>query len=137
MISIRERPPQLTKAGQQASRALSQLAAHGRLFQYAPGQFSDGTRNLAEKIPGWVERLLLPRLSTIEAKIDRVDGKVDALEKVVNARFQSVETQIDAKFRSVETQISELKERFNIAQELAVVKAQVKDLRDKLGSTSS
>jgi len=92
---------------------------------------------LAEKIPGWVERLLLPRLSTIEAKIDRVDGKVDALEKVVNARFQSVETQIDAKFRSVETQISKLKERFNIAQELAVVKAQVKDLRDKLGSTSS
>ena len=92
---------------------------------------------MAEKIPGWVERLLLPRLSTIEAKIDRVDGKVDALEKVVNARFQSVETQIDAKFRSVETQISKLKERFNIAQELAVVKAQVKDLRDKLGSTSS
>ena len=92
---------------------------------------------MAEKIPGWVERLLLPRLSTIEAKIDRVDGKVDALEKVVNARFQSVETQIDAKFRSVETQISELKERFNVAQELAVLKAQVKDLRDKLGSTSS
>jgi len=75
----------------------------------------------------------LPRLSTIEAKIDRVDGKVDALEKVVNARFQSVETQIDAKFRSVETQMGELKERFNIAQELAVLKAQVKDLRDKVG----
>lgn len=92
---------------------------------------------MAEKIPGWIERLLLPRLSTIEAKIDRVDGKVDALEKVVNARFQSVEIQIDAKFRSVETQMVELKERFNIAQELAVLKAQVKDLRDKVGSTSS
>ena len=62
---------------------------------------------------------------------------MDALEKVVNARFQSVETQIDAKFRSVETQMAELKERFNIAQELAVLKAQVKDLRDKVGSTSS
>jgi len=83
---------------------------------------------MAEKIPGWIERLLLPRLSTIEAKIDRVDGKVDALEKVVNVRFQSVETQIDAKFRSVETQMAELKERFSIAQELAVLKAQVKEL---------
>jgi hypothetical protein len=83
-------------------------------------------RNLAEKIPGWIERLLLPKLSTIESKIDRVDGKVDALEKVVNARFESVETQMDAKFRSVETQMDakfrsvetqmgELKERFNIA----------------------
>jgi hypothetical protein len=83
-------------------------------------------RNLAERIPGWIERLLLPKLTTIEAKVDRVDGKVDALEKVVNAKFESVETQIDAKFRSVETQIGELKERFNIAQELAVLKGQVK-----------
>lgn len=36
---------------------------------------------MAEKIPGWIGRLLLPKLSTIEAKIDRVDSKVDALEK--------------------------------------------------------
>ena len=92
---------------------------------------------MRKKIPGWIERLLLPKLSTIESKIDRVDGKVDALEKVVNARFESVETQMDAKFRSVETQMGELKERFNIAQELAVLKAQVKDLRDRVGSMPS
>lgn len=75
---------------------------------------------MAEKIPGYIERLLLPKLSTIEAKIDRVESKVDALEKVVDARFESVETQI-----------GELKERLNIVQDLAVLKAQVNELRAK------
>jgi len=45
----------------------------------------------SEKIPGWVERLLLPKLSEITGNIKAVNGRIDALDSTMTTRFDSLE----------------------------------------------
>jgi hypothetical protein len=50
----------------------------------------------AEKIPGWIERLLLPKLSKISGEIRAVNGRIDALESNMNTRIDSLERRLAA-----------------------------------------
>jgi hypothetical protein len=70
---------------------------------------------VAEKVPGWVERLLIP---TLESKIRSiVKEEVGHLEKVMDARLEAVNSKIDS-----------LEKRFPAVQEFAEIKARLNDL---------
>jgi len=61
---------------------------------------------MAEKIPGWVERLLIP---TLESKIRTiVSEEVGHLEKVLDARFLGIHSEI----RRVDEKLDSLEKRF-------------------------
>ena len=85
---------------------------------------------VAEKVPGWVESLLIP---TLESKIRSiVKEEVGHLEKVMDARFEAVNSKMDARFDSVNTRfeavnekIESLEKRFPAVQELAEIKARL------------
>jgi tetrahydromethanopterin S-methyltransferase subunit G len=67
----------------------------------------------ANKVPGWVERMLIP---TLEAKIRTIVAEeVAHLEKVMDAKFEAVNTRIDS-----------LEKRFPAVQEIAEIKARLK-----------
>jgi outer membrane murein-binding lipoprotein Lpp len=40
----------------------------------------------AEKIPGWIERLLMPKLSEISGDIKAINARIDALESNMNTK---------------------------------------------------
>ncbi len=46
----------------------------------------------AEKIPGWIERLLLPKLSEISGDIKALNGRINALESNMTIRMDSLES---------------------------------------------
>jgi len=70
---------------------------------------------VAEKVPGWVETLLIP---TLESKIRSIVREgVSHLEKVIDARFEAVNTKIDS-----------LEKRFPAVQELAEIRARLKEI---------
>ena len=70
---------------------------------------------VAEKVPGWVERLLIP---TLESKVRAVvKEEVGHLEKVMDARFEAVNTKIDS-----------LEKRFPAVQEFAEIKARLAEI---------
>ncbi len=70
---------------------------------------------VAEKIPGWVERLLIP---TLESKIRSiVREEFDHFEKIMDARFEAVNTRIDS-----------LEKQFPAAKELAEIKARLNQI---------
>lgn len=75
-----------------------------------------GTERLAEKVPGWVERLLIPTLETRVRAIvkEEVRDEVGHLEKTMVAKFDAVDTKIDA-----------LEKRFPMIQEIADLKARL------------
>jgi capsule polysaccharide export protein KpsE/RkpR len=75
---------------------------------------------MAEKIPSWIERLLLPRLSSMEGEL-----------KAINARIDSVKTEMNAKFETVNTKIESLDKRLDVVQRLSVLEAKVRDLEKK------
>jgi tetrahydromethanopterin S-methyltransferase subunit G len=70
---------------------------------------------VAEKVPGWVERLLIP---TLESKIRSiVKEEIGQLEKVMDARFEAVNSKIDS-----------LEKRFPTVQEFAEIKARLNEI---------
>ena len=83
---------------------------------------------IAEKIPSWVERLLIP---TLESKVRAiVSEEVGHLEKVLDARF----TGIHSEMRRVDEKIDSLEKRFPTVQELAEIKARLSQVESKVSS---
>ena len=74
-----------------------------------------------ERIPGWVERLLIPTLESRVRSI--VKEEVGNLEKVLDARFEAVSTKIDS-----------LEKRFPTVQELAEIKARLSLVESRVSS---
>lgn len=127
---------------------------------------------MAEKIPGWIERLLLPRLSSLEgdikefrgeargelksihtrldsvekevrAELKAINARLDAVEKGLNARLDlvekgltarlsSVENGLNARLDAVEKGLEDLKSRMTLIQDVAMLKAEVKELKQSL-----
>jgi archaellum component FlaC len=78
-----------------------------------------------EKIPSWIEHLLLPKLSTIEGelkaintRIDSVEDRVGSLRNEMLSKFEATDNKIDSlrnemlsKFEGVDIKITSLDER--------------------------
>jgi hypothetical protein len=60
----------------------------------------------AEKIPGWRERLLLPKLSEISGDIKAINTRLDSIEK----RIPVIE-----KITALELKIADLEKRLAVA----------------------
>jgi len=112
---------------------------------------------IAEKVPGWVGRFLIPEIErvvdqrilmlreTMDAKFKAVDAKFEAID----ARFESMDAKFDAKFNglekevlslrnemnarfsSIDTRLNEIEKRIDVVQRVAVLEAQVKELRER------
>jgi archaellum component FlaC len=92
-----------------------------------------GAEKLAEKVPGWVERLLIP---TLESRVRAiVKEELGHLEKTMNARFEGIEARfggVDARFDGVEakldavnTRIDSLEKRMKLVEDIADIKARL------------
>ena len=83
---------------------------------------------MAEKNPGWVERLLIP---TLESKVHSiVSEEAGHLEKVLDARFDGVHSEI----RRVDERIGSLEKRFPEVREIAEIKARLSQVESKVSS---
>lgn len=83
---------------------------------------------MAEKVPGWVERLLIP---TLESKVRGiVSDEVGQLEKLLDAHFDGVQSEI----RRVDERISSLEKRFPEVREIAEIKARLSQVESKVSS---
>lgn len=88
---------------------------------------------IAEKVPGWVERLLIP---TLESRVrEIVKEEVGHLEKVMEARFEAVnasidslEKRMDSRFEAVNSGIDSLEKRLPVVQELAEIKVRLAEV---------
>ncbi len=79
---------------------------------------------MAEKVPGWLERILLPQISEIKGELKAMDARMDGEFKAVHSEISRVEETLGAK-------IEALDERMDVTQRLAVVEEQLKELRAK------
>jgi hypothetical protein len=81
---------------------------------------------IAEKVPGWVERLLIP---TLESRVrEIVKEEVGHLEKIMEARFEAVNARIDSLEKTFSARIDSLERRLPVVQELAEIKARLAEV---------
>ena len=99
-----------------------------------------GAEKVAEKIPGWVERLLIPSIETRVRTI--VKEELGHLEKTMNAKFEGMEARfqaidirfdavaarfdwVDAELDAVNTRMDSLEKRMNLVGDIADIKARL------------
>jgi Skp family chaperone for outer membrane proteins len=77
---------------------------------------------MAEKIPGWLQRVLLPQLSEVKGELKAMDAKMEGEFKAIHSEIRRVEEKLS-------TKIDELDKRMDVTQRLTIVEEQLKELR--------
>jgi hypothetical protein len=95
-------------------------------------EYSDritGMSRIAEKVPGWVDRLLIP---TLESKVrEIVKEQVGHLEKIMETRFEAVNARIDSLEKTFSARIDSLEQRLPLVQELAEIKVRLAEVEKR------
>ena len=85
-----------------------------------------GVGRVADEVPSWVERLLIP---TLESRVRAVvKDEVNHLEKVMNAKFDAVDSRFDgvgARFDGMEAKFESLEKRISMIEDIADLKARL------------
>jgi len=84
----------------------------------------------AEKVPSWIERLLMPQLNEIKGELKSLHARIDALESNMNTRFESLESNMNTRFESVDTKIDSL--RNELKGEVSGVQKEISSLRTEM-----
>jgi predicted nuclease with TOPRIM domain len=88
---------------------------------------------MADKVRGWLERVLLPQISEVKGELRAMSGRIDGEFKAVHSEIKSVEdtlsTKIEEADRRLSSKIDELDKRMDVTQRLSVVEEQLKELR--------
>ncbi len=80
---------------------------------------------MAEKVPGWLERILLPQISELKGEIRAINARFDGLEGKVEGEFAAVHSEI----KWLDGKIESLDKRMDFSQRLATVEERVHELQ--------
>ena len=90
---------------------------------------------MTEKIPGWLERVLLPRLSEMAGEVKAVNVRIEALDEKLSTKIDEAEKRLAAKIDGVDkrlaAKIDDLDKRLDMAQRLAVLEAKMSELHPR------
>ena len=97
---------------------------------------------MAEKVPGWLQRILLPQISELKGDIKRLEGRIDGVDgriEGVDSRIEGVEGTIEGiegRIEGVEGKIEGLEGQINGLQGrmdggFAAVHSELKRLDEK------
>ncbi len=63
---------------------------------------------IAEKVPAWLERVLLPSLNEIRGEIKAVNTRIDSLDEKMDIKITALDEKIDSLRNETKTEISSL-----------------------------
>ena len=93
---------------------------------------------MATKVPGWLERVLLPQMNELKGEIKALDAKVGGFESKVEGEFRAVHSEIgrldekiDSLDKRLETKIDGLDKRMDVTQRVAVIEERMRELEAK------
>ncbi len=91
---------------------------------------------MAEKVPGWLERFLLPRLSDISGEVKAIYGKIDALGSELRGELKAFRGEVEGEFKSVHSELRRLddridgiEKRLDMSERVITLEAEVKALK--------
>jgi len=91
--------------------------------------------SVAEKVPGWVGRILIPEIKrVVEKEVESLRCEMSAKFEAIDRKFEAIDSRfvaMDAKFEAVNARLDAIEKRFDVA----VLKAQVKEIQEKTGAT--
>ena len=97
---------------------------------------------MAEKVPGWLERVLLPQISDLKGELKAMDAKMDAEFRVVHSELGSLDQKLSQRIESLDQKLSQRidgtnrrlddsDKKLDVVQRVAVLEAKVQELQSK------
>jgi hypothetical protein len=87
---------------------------------------------MAQRVPGWIERPLLPRLSSIEGELKGLRGDVEGEFKAIHSENRRLDEKIGSFRNEALTKFDSLEKRFDFAKEFGILQAKVTELEARL-----
>lgn len=87
---------------------------------------------MAEKVPGWMERLLLPRLSSIEGELKGLRGEMAGEFKAVHSEVTRLDEKVDSLRNEMLTKFDSIDKRLDFARDFGALQAKVNQLEARL-----
>ncbi|MCG2737502.1 MAG: hypothetical protein L6282_14050, partial [Candidatus Methanoperedenaceae archaeon] len=66
-----------------------------------------------EKIPSWIERLLLPKLNTIEGELKAINTSIDSLDEKIDIKIDSLRNEMKSGFTGLNYRFEKVDERID------------------------
>jgi len=103
-----------------------------------------------EKMPSWIERLLLPKLNTIEGELKAINTRIDSLDEKIdikidslrnemkseftglNYRFEKVNERIDSLRIEMTVKLDSLEKRIPVIEKIAVLELKIAEIEKRL-----
>ena len=92
---------------------------------------------MAEKIPGWIERLLLPRLNSLEGELKAFRGEVAGELKTVNGRIDGLEKQMLSLRNEMSARFDALESKVTLVEDVTRLKIEMKALAEKVAAITA
>ncbi len=109
----------------------------------------------AEKIPTWIERLLMPKLSEISGDIKAINARIDATNERMDSLRNETKTEIGSldekivslrtemksefkglgyRFESIDIKLDSLEKRIPVIEEITALKIKIAELEKRMAT---
>jgi hypothetical protein len=88
----------------------------------------------AEKIPGWIERLLLPKLSEISGDVKGLDIKIESLRNETKTEITSVRNEIASLRIEMNVRLDSIEKRIPVIEKITALEIKIADLEKRLAT---
>jgi hypothetical protein len=82
---------------------------------------------LASRVPGWLERVFLPKMNELKQEIKALDARVGGFEAEIGGEFNAVHSVI----KRSDEKIDGLDKRMDVTQRVAVVEEKMREFESK------
>ena len=86
---------------------------------------------MAARVPGWLERVLLPQMNELKGEIKALDAKVDGEFKAMHSEIRRLDEKIDLSNKRLEGKIDALDKRMDVTQRVAVIEEKIREFEAK------
>jgi len=86
---------------------------------------------LAARVPGWLERVLMPQMNELKGEIKALDAKIEGEFKAIHSEIRRVDEKIDLSNKRLEGKIDALDKRMDVTQRVAVIEEKMRELETK------
>ncbi len=76
---------------------------------------------MVEKIPGWLERLLLPRLSSLEGELRAFRGEAAGEFKALHIEVKALDERMRTEIGRLDERFNSLEKRMDLVEQIAVL----------------
>jgi Skp family chaperone for outer membrane proteins len=86
---------------------------------------------MAVRVPGWLERVLLPQLNELKGELRAMNARIDGEFRSIHSEIRRVDGKIDSLDRRLEAKVDSLDKRMDMTQRGAAFEERIREFEAK------